>query len=90
MDFKEEILKVITGQLDIEKILDKVGRTYGAIHKTRPIIYGGIKGVLIWDYIVWNELTFLDENKKITSLKTSFSDEEMEKEFNYHLEKYGI
>ena len=42
----------------------------------------GRTGFLIWDYIIFNELTFIDdESGNITSLYTTFSDMEMDERF---------
>jgi hypothetical protein len=58
------------------KLLLTQGGYYGAAHKSTPVTMNGEKGFLIWDYIVFNELTFLNHNTgKIVSLYTSFSDE---------------
>lgn len=83
-----------------EKILDKVdyqdvkravvNASYCIIHKARPVYYQGRKGILIWDYLAWNDLTILDEDWNVKRLIDKKSDEETEREFNYYLDKYGI
>jgi hypothetical protein len=76
----------MSGELYIKlgkEILDRVERTYGAVHKSTPV-------TMKRDYIVFNELTFLNHNTgKIVSLYTSFSDSEMEAEYNRYASKYG-
>lgn len=42
----------------------------------------GKKGWLVWDYIIWNELTFEDfETGKKLRLMTSLDDEAIQKQF---------
>ena len=66
-------------------------RTYGVVHKSTPAVMNGYKGFLIWDYIIYNELTFLNsENGDITSLFHSFSDDKMNERFNEFARKYGV
>jgi hypothetical protein len=45
---------------------------------------------LVWDYIIWNELTFEDIGTgEKYSLANRLSDEEMERKFNELVIKYG-
>ncbi len=65
-------------------------KPYGIIHKREIISYDGNEGYLVWDYLIYNELTFEDrQTGKKLSLGTSFSDTEIEAEFNRLVEKYG-
>jgi hypothetical protein len=65
-------------------------KPYGIVHKSEPIVYMGKKGRLVWDYIIWNELTFEDIGTgEKYSLVNRLSDEEMEKKFNELVIKYG-
>lgn len=72
------------------EILDRAERTYGVIHDSIPAEINGEKGFLIWDYILYNELTFLNQGGKITSLYTSISDDKMKAKFDEYKEKYGL
>lgn len=45
-----------------------------------PAEINGAKGFLIWDYIIYNEITFKDMNDNIYSLFSSVSDDETEKQ----------
>jgi len=81
MSLKSELLK---------EAIKISSRTYGVVHKSTPAVMNGDKGFLIWDYIVWNELTFLNsETGAITSLYHSISDRKMEERFNEFARKYG-
>lgn len=78
----------IVGNLAGEVLLSAVGqimdkKPYGIVQKRHPITYNGQNGYLVWDYIIWNELTFenADTHEKM-SLFNSISDQETEKKFN--------
>ncbi|RSK28817.1 hypothetical protein EJF36_19125 [Bacillus sp. HMF5848] len=72
---------------DLKSILDYVGKQFGAIHKSAPCNYNGEKGFLVWDYVLFNEITFVNEKtKEYQSLFTSWSDSKTEEEFNRLLE----
>jgi len=76
----EEILKWIA---------DKA--PFGIVHKTAPIMINDEKGLLVWDYVIWNELTFVDQaTKSKQSLFNSVSDNKTQEEFDRLVSKYGI
>ncbi|MBE6911095.1 MAG: hypothetical protein E7473_01080 [Ruminococcaceae bacterium] len=83
---KEEIILILS---DLAKAAVKEGK-YGFIHKTASINFKGKKGRLVWDYILWNELTFEDlETGLKYSLGQSASDKKTEQMFNQLVELYG-
>lgn len=89
---EDKYIEILGGALAeaLSEAIRLASRTYGAVHKAVPAVISEEKGFLIWDYILFNELTFLNsETKEITSLFTSFSDEEMENRFNEFAMKYG-
>lgn len=63
---------------------------YGFIENRAPAEINGVKGFFIWDYILYNEITFEDIDGNMYSFFTSFSDKETEKRWNEFIEKYGI
>lgn len=74
----------------VKEAIKKASRTYGIVYKSTPAVMNRYKGFLIWDYILYNELTFLNsETGDITSLYHSFSDRKMEERFNEFARKYG-
>ena len=74
----------------VKEAIKLSSRTYGIIHKSTPAIMNGDKGFLIWDCIIYNELTFLNsETGEIAPLYHSFSDKKMESRFNEFARKYG-
>ncbi len=86
-----DILAFLTKNPELtDSLIKKVKRTFGAVHKATPAVMNGNTGFLIWDYIVFNEITFLnDQTGTITSLFTSFSDEETDNRFDEFKSKYG-
>ncbi len=86
----EEILRLIIQLIPTAKMLDP-SRAFGFIHKQAPVEINGVKGLLIWDYILWNEITFQDmEQKNIISLFTGFNDVDTEDRWNELIEEYSI
>lgn len=65
---------------------------YGFIYDTcEKVIVGDVEGRLVWDYVVWNELTFEEKNTgKKRSLYSSISDKETRKRFDAFVERYGV
>ena len=65
-------------------------KPYGIIHKTHPITFEGRPGNLVWDYILYNELTFEDrETKEKMRLAIKLNDKDMEDLFNRIVEADG-
>lgn len=86
---ENKTIKELVVESTIKEIFSRIGRQYGIIH-TAPVIINGDKGFLIWDYILINELIFVNsENDKITSLYKSLSDKKMEDRFNEFVRNYG-
>lgn len=67
-----------------------ITRMYGFIHRQAPAEINGVKGFLIWDYIIYNEITFKDINDNIYSLFNSVSDDKTEKQWNEFVKKFGV
>ncbi|MGN0167852.1 MAG: hypothetical protein ACI4AB_07410 [Acetatifactor sp.] len=75
---------------ELPEIKEIVKGKYGFIHRQTPAEVHGIKGFLIWDFILYNEITFKAMDGVIISLFTSFSDEETEAEWNKLEKKFGV
>lgn len=71
-------------------VVKEVSRMHGIVYKRTDIEINGVKGFLVWDFIVYNEITFDDMNGKVYSFFSSFSDEDTEAEWNKLIAKYGI
>lgn len=66
------------------------GKKWGIIHKRVNAEIYGVRGRLVWDYIVYNEISFDDLDGDVISLFTSISDKKTEVEWNRLVNKYGI
>lgn len=80
-----ELLKEIAGLT-----IKLVQKQHGLIHKRTAAEVYGKKGFLVWDYIVFNEITFDDMDGNMLSFFTSPSDEETERVWNELVNKYGV
>lgn len=84
----KEILGTATSLVELAKTLCP---TLGFIHRTEHIKYGEEVGLLVWDYIVYNEISFISMDKKIVHrLFTSTSDEKTEEEFNRLAKQFKV
>ena len=83
---KETIKMIGKGAKDL---IEGAKTTYGLIHKRTEAEVNGKKGFLIWDYILFNEITFQAEDGSILSFFNSISDKDTEEEWNKLVEKYG-
>ena len=67
----------------IKAILDSIGKTFLIVKKGAPVVYKGEQGFLIWDYLLFNEITFVSSStQNYISLFTSMDDNATENEFN--------
>ncbi len=74
----------------LEKLLERVTKTFGDIHRSEAITKNGAEGYLIWDYMSFNELTFVDaQTGAHTSLFTSSSDADTKRRFEEYARKYS-
>lgn len=70
--------------------IPKILKTHGIVHESVPAEINGKKGFLVWDFIVWNEITFDDEDGNIMSLFNSVSDDETKAKWNEFVSKFGV
>ena len=77
---------------DVMVVLRDLGEKppHGIIHDRAEAKIGDMRGFLVWDYIVWNEITFDDEYGNIISFFNSISDKETKNVWNQLVAKYGI
>lgn len=68
----------------------KISKAHGFVHKRAEAEINGIRGFLVWDFIVYNEITFDDTEGNIMSFFTSTSDDKTEVEWNRLVRKYGV
>lgn len=85
------IQEVISTAVLAKRSLDDIGKPiYGFIHDKKEAEIRGIRGFLVWDFIVWNEITFDCMDGNIISFFTSGSDEETQTRWNELVDRYGI
>lgn len=63
---------------------------HGIVHKSTTAEINGVKGFLVWDFIIYNEITFDDMDGRCYSFFNSVFDEETELKWNELVAKYGI
>lgn len=63
---------------------------HGVVHKRTTAEINGVRGFLVWDFIIFNEITFDDMDGNYFSFFTSASDKETEEKWNELVEKYGL
>lgn len=63
---------------------------HGVVHKRTTAEINGVKGFLVWDFIIYNEITFDDMDGRCYSFFNSVSDEETELKWNKLVARYGI
>ena len=68
----------------------EVSKMYGIVDRRTPAKINNVLGYLVWDYIIYNEITFEDMNGNQFSFFTSISDEKTEREWDRLVKKYGI
>lgn len=87
--FKELVPFLI--KMGMEKdIPTLLAKKHGFIVKRAPGVYKGTKGDFVWDYIIWNQITFDTEDGKIVPFFDSISDEDTEKEWHKLTSQYGV
>ena len=83
------VLELIREVLPV--VIKKLGKpVYGIVHKREEVEINGVKGFLVWDYIIWNEITFEDMDGNYFSFLTSASDEKTEETWNELVAKYRV
>ena len=89
MDVKA-IMEILAVAPELDKIWERVSKIHGFIHKKPEAEINGIRGFLVWDFIVYNEITFDDAEGNIMPFFTSISDDETEAEWDRLVKKYGV
>lgn len=81
------VLAIVQQVMPVAKLVSK---NHGIVHKRAEAEINGIRGFLVWDFVVWNEITFDDMEGHIMSFFNSISDDETEAEWNQLVKKYGV
>lgn len=89
IDIKKIIRTIETVSNGIDVIIRE--KPYGIVHESAFVDIEGQKGRIVWDYIIWNELTFeVTETGKKLSLLSGRSDAETKEKFDELVSKYGV
>lgn len=86
----EKAMAVLTIIQQLIPEAKKISKIHGFVHKRVEAKINGIQGFLVWDFVVYNEITFDDVDGNIMSFFTSISDDETEAEWNRLVKKYGV
>ena len=72
----------------------KLEKSYGFIEKKAKVNIDGVPGKLIWDYILWNDITFerkgKNGKKKQYALYTGLSHGKAKKKWKKLIKEYGV
>ena len=60
------------------------------VHDSAFACIDGKKGRIVWDYLLYNELTFETEDGEKYSMYSGHNDEETRAKFDCLISKYGI
>ena len=86
----DEVIKLLidAGFEVVKKVISD--GPYMIVEDSAFVCVGGKKGRIVWDYLVYNELTFETDDGVKYQLYTGFSDKETKKRFDAFVSKYGI
>lgn len=87
---EENIMLALAAIQELIPAAKAISKTHGFIHKRAEAEINGIKGFLVWDFVIYNEITFDDTEGNIISFFTSVSDGKTEAEWNRLVKKYGV
>lgn len=83
----------------LDSTFDILGRGFGFIEKKAKVNIDGVPGKLVWDYILWNDITFetkmkkngeMGKKKKQYVLYSSWSDKKTKKKWKKLIAEYGV
>ncbi len=81
------VLAIIQQLIPEAKMISKM---HGIVHRRAEAEINGVHGFLVWDFIVYNEITFDDADGNIISFFTSMSDSKTEAEWDRLVKTYGV
>ena len=85
------VLGIIKEVIPVAKLaVREASKLHGIVYKREPAEVNGIRGCLVWDYILLNEITFDDVDGNIISFFTSISDKETAVRWDQLVSEYGI
>ena len=87
MSTLELIRKAIPQAIEIGK---KISTTNMIVEKRTEAEINGVRGFLIWDYLLYNEISFDAPDGSVLSFYSGFSDEKTKAEWNRLIARYGL
>lgn len=84
------ILGPILKAIPWAKVISKVKKTNMIIEKQTEAEINGVRGFLIWDYLIYNEISFDASDGTVLSFYSGLSDEKTKAEWNRLVERYGL
>lgn len=92
-EFIKKIIEILGPIIGEEIKICSREKPYGIVKERIPVKIFEKSGWVVWDYIIWNELTFeyVEEDKTVKmSLFQDISDRKTEERLRKIEEKYGI
>lgn len=76
--------------MNFNDLINHISKQFGVIVDNQPVRINGDDGFLVWDYILFNEITFVNSRtQQYTSMYTSFSDNKTRDKYNQLLSKFS-
>ena len=85
-----EVLAIIQQVVPMAQIVRDLSGIHGFVHDRKEAEINGIRGFLVWDYILYNEITFDDYEGNVISFFTSWSNDETKAKWDELVGEYGI
>lgn len=77
-------------KMEFNDLVKYISKQFGVIVDAQPVRINGDDGFLVWDYILFNEITFVNSTtQQYTSMYTSFSDNQTRDKYNELLIKFS-
>ena len=85
-----EIMATLAKLSEVISSVEIITNIPGIVHKRKRVTINGVDGFLVWDYLLYNEISFEDMNGNWYSFYTSFSDKKTKKKWKKLKKEYGI
>ena len=84
-----DVLKVLAALQEVVPEAVKLIRDVpGIVHKCKPAVINDVKGLLIWEYLLYNEIYFRDMNGNEFTLYHSASNKKTKKKWKKYKELF--
>lgn len=72
------------------KVISAARTTNMIVEKRTEAVINGVCGFLVWDYLIYNEISFDAPDGSVLSFYSGLSDEKTKAEWNRLVDKYGL